>query len=441
MSLLLQALKKAEESKHQHELASEILSAQTSKILDFPVLEEPVIPASPSNTNLPEPLSPKETPIESFQSVSELTPVATTARTLDFAPEPFTEVAQALATDEISTDIEPMAPPPSSAPSPQLPLNISPEEGALHLLSAPRVRIQYRLAGWLVLGGCILLGGVGMGFWWQIESFSVPESLPVASATSATYSLTASAPVASASINSPIVTVAAVPDRSATQAPKIRPSPVSRPPINNLAAYIEPQPIPAGLPKIERQVHESTIPAPLESAWRAYQHGDLASAETQYRHMLTLDPRNRDVLLGLAAVAASKGLKQEAVGWYKRLLALNSQDQDAQSGLLAISPDTLNERSEAQLLQQTGRADAPLLLAQHYAAHNRWHEAQEQYFQAFTQNPGNADLAFNLAVSLDHISHPRQAANYYRKALELGKGSFDRSAAERRLAEILPEVR
>ena len=438
MSLLLQALKKAEESKRQHEQALEILPDRADETLDFPAQEEPAIPESGSNICPPEPDCLADASVESTQPVSGLgfAPAATETPS-------FNDAAHTPSIDGISPLLKPKeetAPFRSSAPSSPSPADISREEGTRRLLSAPRARTQHRMAAWLMLGGCVLLGGIGMWLWWQIESFAVPESLPAAPATSAAHALAASVPVASSPIDSPIAPAAAEPGRNTTHAPEIRLAAASHPPKDNRAAYIEPQPAPAGLPKIERQVHESTIPAPLESAWNAYQRGDLAYAETQYRHMLTLDSRNRDALLGLAAIAASKGLKQEAASWYKRLLALNSQDQDAQSGLLAIDPDALSERGEAQLLQQTGRADASLLLAQHYAARNRWHEAQEQYFRAFTQDPDNADLAFNLAVSLEHIGQPRQAAAYYRKALALGKGSFDRAAAESRLAEILPEV-
>ena len=74
-----------------------------------------------------------------------------------------------------------------------------------------------------------------------------------------------------------------------------------------------------------------------------------------------------------------------------------------------------------------------------YAGESRWAEAQQAYFRAVSSDPGNADYAFNLAVSLDHLNQNKHAADYYRRALALaarGPAGFDRQRATNRLREL-----
>ncbi len=305
------------------------------------------------------------------------------------------------------------------------------------LLSAPRTRPSHRLTAWLVLAGGILFCSMGAWFWWQWQSLTVPAPpLPVVHAAEKPAipadkaEETAPAPAFIASAPMPLFPATT---------PPLKPASASRPPAGDKAAYLEAQPTPANLPDIERNTVEAAIPAPLEAAWRAWQRGDLASAETLYRRMLTSDSRNRDAQLGLAAIAARQGEKSQAAQGYQRVLALNPQDEEAQAGLLLIHPEALSETAEAQLLQQADSNRSPQVLGQYYAVRNRWHEAQEQYFRAFVREPGNADLAFNLAVSLDHINQKKLAVDYYRRALTLGRGSFSPAGVEQRLTELLVE--
>jgi len=74
-----------------------------------------------------------------------------------------------------------------------------------------------------------------------------------------------------------------------------------------------------------------------------------------------------------------------------------------------------------------------------FASQSRWNEAQVQYFEAYRLDPASADLAYNLAVSLDHLQQPRLAAEYYARAIESARSQaaqFDPAAAARRLAQL-----
>ena len=79
------------------------------------------------------------------------------------------------------------------------------------------------------------------------------------------------------------------------------------------------------------------------------------------------------------------------------------------------------------------------MLGNVYASQSLWTQAQAAYFEAHRLDPGNADIAHNLAVSLDRIGQPRIAATMYRRALDASRTQatqFDPAAVQRRLAEL-----
>jgi tetratricopeptide (TPR) repeat protein len=78
-------------------------------------------------------------------------------------------------------------------------------------------------------------------------------------------------------------------------------------------------------------------------------------------------------------------------------------------------------------------------LGNELAQQNRWAEAQQEYFKAYTAEPDNADFAYNVAVSLDHLRKPREALDYYQRAIGLSQkrgASFDLAAAKARASEL-----
>jgi tetratricopeptide (TPR) repeat protein len=78
-------------------------------------------------------------------------------------------------------------------------------------------------------------------------------------------------------------------------------------------------------------------------------------------------------------------------------------------------------------------------LGNQLAQQGRWVEAQQEYFKAFAAEPDNADYAYNVAVSLDHMRRPPLALEYYQRAIALAKArsaSFDIAAAEQRAAQL-----
>jgi Flp pilus assembly protein TadD len=161
----------------------------------------------------------------------------------------------------------------------------------------------------------------------------------------------------------------------------------------------------------------------LQRSYRAFQNGDLDAAERGYRRLLVEEPNNRDALLGLGAVATSQGRAAEAYQAYVRVLALNPRDRVAHAALAGIQGemDPVRSRSQLQMLlhEDPGAPYVHFALGNLHAAQSRWDKAQQAYFNAYQGDTENADYAFNLAVSLDHLGQGRAALQYYRRALAL----------------------
>jgi len=195
----------------------------------------------------------------------------------------------------------------------------------------------------------------------------------------------------------------------------------------------------AGQVHIARGSSPAIAPA-VGAAYAAFVRGDYATARQEYDNALRQDPNNRDALLGSAAVAQRENRGVQAAAAYARLLELDPADPDALAALVALRPGDLG-RSETQLRNVLkSRPDAaPVLFAlgNLYARQNRWSEAQQAYFRAYTAAPGNGDYAFNLAVGLDRLNQGKLAATYYQQALAAaGPAGFDRAAVQRRLREL-----
>jgi tetratricopeptide (TPR) repeat protein len=182
----------------------------------------------------------------------------------------------------------------------------------------------------------------------------------------------------------------------------------------------------------------------VESGYAAYQAGDLAKARTDYEQALADDPNNRDALLGIAAIETRSGRYDAAEAGYLRMLQVDPRDANAQAGLLALraarqDPAASESRVKSLLAQTPGAHVLNFTLGNQFAQQGRWAEAQQEYFKAFAGDPENADFAYNLAVSLDHLRQPRLARDYYLRAAALAEkrgGAFDVAAARARASQL-----
>lgn len=195
--------------------------------------------------------------------------------------------------------------------------------------------------------------------------------------------------------------------------------------------------------KIQRAEIQPEVNPALASAYRALVAGDLEAARTGYRDVLQADPLSRDALLGLAAIALKRNQPQQAAAYYERVLELNPKDAMGIAGIVALQKQLDPSAAESRLKTVlAGQPDAAVLyfaLGNQYAGRARWAEAQRAYFQAYQSETANADFAFNLAVSLDQLGQSRLAGEYYRRALALseqGPFAFDRTQALNRIREL-----
>lgn len=194
-----------------------------------------------------------------------------------------------------------------------------------------------------------------------------------------------------------------------------------------------------------RVAHSSAPPQTdpaLLGGYQAFARGDLARAQQQYELALKQDPNSRDALLGVAAVAVRQNQGQQAAATYLRLLELDPNDADALAGLIGLRQ---GDATQAELRLKTVLARNPeagavqFALGNLYARQGRWPEAQQAYFRAWSAVPGNADYAFNLAIGLDRLNQGKLAVTYYQKALALAQDApagFDRGALRKRLHEL-----
>ncbi|MDH5710163.1 MAG: tetratricopeptide repeat protein [Gammaproteobacteria bacterium] len=178
----------------------------------------------------------------------------------------------------------------------------------------------------------------------------------------------------------------------------------------------------------------------LRDAWMAYNRADYRAASEAYEKVLKREPKNRDALLGVAAIAVKKADYKKAKESYQLLLKLNPRDEVAMSAMSNIKNFSMNSLDESKLkfmLQQQPEAShLNFALGNIYARQGRWPEAQSEYFRAWQGNKENADYVYNLAVSLDQLGKTKEALGFYKSCLSLAQGqniSYSKDTVENRI--------
>lgn len=322
--------------------------------------------------------------------------------------------------------------------------------------SAPRARG----ALWAVVGAAaVVLLAAAAYVWHSIQSLS-PAPVPLARARLSALPPPAPASPADASARrsdggspAPVGTGARTPALEEVSAPPPaapEPAQAAAPaaaPAREVSAAsrVEQAAVPESAPplKLARMEEKPRVPPEVTAGYEALRKGNLEAARRSYAAALANDPANVDAQLGLATVEARVGERSAAALHYREVLAADPRNATALAGLAALAQDARPEAVESQLRAEIARSpDSAALhfaLGDLYAAHSRWSDAQAEFFEAHRLDPGNADAAYNLAVSLDHLGQSRLAADFYRRALE-GAGEqsaqFDAAGAARRLSEL-----
>jgi hypothetical protein len=232
-----------------------------------------------------------------------------------------------------------------------------------------------------------------------------------------------------------------VPQRDESVAPlrEPAPEPASRP---------EPEPAPRIVTVRSAPVVEQSANAALQRAYTALRAGDLVTAESGYREALRDEPHQSDAHLGLAVMAQARGEVTVALTHYRAVLQNMPDHARAWSGLSDLAGPQELDGMESRLRGLIARRPAATLqfaLGNVLARQLRWAEAQELYFRAANTEPDNAEYAFNLAVSLDHLGKRDATVTWYGRALELARDGrpvqFNAQSAAQRLAALQDSTR
>jgi tetratricopeptide (TPR) repeat protein len=280
----------------------------------------------------------------------------------------------------------------------------------------------------------MLLFAAGAGYWWHLDSAG--DTAP----------------------QRPVVPAAAQPIQLATvtEEPRDAAIPDAQPAANEIA----PEPaLPAALPEqtVEPQAPQQspvriaprrteTVDPLLRDAYTAYRNGNLDEARQSYLSVLAKNERSADALLGLAAIAQQRGENLMAAQYFARVLMLDPRNAVANAGMSALNAEDEGNESRLKLLlrEQGESAALHFALGNLYAGQSRWSEAQQAYFNAWTLDADNAEFAYNLAVSLDHLGQAKLATRYYRRAQQLdaaGRAGFDHAQVARRIEALDPQGR
>ena len=336
---------------------------------------------------------------------------------------------------------------------------------AQQLFEAKELDVNPRKPFYITLAalGVFALGTVGY-FWYQLQprsAFRTPPPAsgqaappPVAPAPAPAAPANVPEPQAAATVVPPTETQAAAPTPAAQQAARLPPAPKAVPPqavfrrqsaaAGSTGAADAPQPGPArregNITITPSRVQSDPI---LDAAFEAFNGGDLTRARAGYQQVLRYSPNSRDTLLGLAAVETQARRDDAAEAYYLRLLELDPRDALAQAGLIGLrgqsNPIAAESRLKTMIAAQPGVSFLHFALGNQYAAQGRWAEAQQAYFHAYSSDPEHPDFACNLAISLDRMHQTQAALEYYRRALALAGDrpvSFDRAQIAKRVAQL-----
>ena len=470
MSLLLDALKRAEEAKRAKLTSGGSTAekapgeARPAAFETSPISARPAASiAAPLEFALEEPHAPAQAPSRIDPPAEQAAPTPDISRlALEISPPPRPTDSYAASRSNLrTTGAAPsaIAARVDEAPSREAAKNVFAAKQALPVESAPPPR-RWAI---VIIGGLLALVAGGAWYVWnEINKSSRPPANANRPNASGSQPLPTAAPTTGQ--------LTALPEKSIPAAKDVDTLPPLLPPP---AAYV-PLPTPVVTPVINagpalskrellakslkeapvqkeptlkltpsRELDVSRINAELLLGYDALKVGDYARAKQLYAKLLAAAPDNLDALLGIAAAETRLGEVALAAQHYRDALAIDPRDGVAIASLTALINASGGGTSEIELRKLIANNPdvAPLhfSLGNTYAREKRWSEAQQAFFEAYRLDSESADYAYNLAVSLDQLRQAKLARNYYQAALAmLGKssGQFDRAAVLRRIAEL-----
>lgn len=427
MSLLMDALKRAEASKQEaRRAAAEAIGNDIPPAEADNLSLEPLGGTPPTGKSLPD----LAAHIDALDAELSITP----------QPPPTPKRSVPPAAPVVSIELEP---PPAD-------LEAEKQAAARNAFAAKQAETPSRRSLWLAMG-TLGLAAVGIGgyVFFQVQNMggsslapvarSGPPPRPAPSVSPPAIPLVQPAPRSNVTSDLPPIpastaTVSTRQPRSAF-APRLEPA---RPPVEASEAALNP-------PAIRLTRTRPVADANLQAGYAKLQSNQLDGARLDYEQALKNDPNNVDTLLALAAIAQRQGRPSDAERYQQRAINADPSDPAAQAAILgsnAGGDQIANEsRLKSSLAAQPESGPLNFALGNLYSRQKRWSDAQQVYFNAVAADPDNPDYLFNLAVSLDHLRQPKLAAQHYRLALDAAQqrpAAFDRERVSLRLAQLSP---
>ena len=229
--------------------------------------------------------------------------------------------------------------------------------------------------------------------------------------------------------------IAAEPDREpAMPAWATAPVPAAEAPAPQAAAAE-----PAPRPEVKIEPYR---PDGLARARQAIQAGDYAAAIDELEALQKTRGRDPEVLRWLARAYLADGQQQRLLTWLPAQLAQMPRDSELrlllaraqlQAGDTQAAVRTLEQNAPALVQEPTYHA----LLAASYQQTGQWRESAELYQQMVALRPSQSTWQLGLAIALEQLDRPADAALHYRLALNgLGLDNSARQFASERAAAL-----
>ncbi len=307
----------------------------------------------------------------------------------------------------------------------------------------------------IATGAIALFGTLGIGgyFWWQLQpkSGSLPSQIVTHQA-----SPPATPPVAAPAY--PILS--AQNSTGATTDTDVQPIVAGTAPVFPTAEVVPVQREIARKQTVERQAEPEAdnairliritksplqVNPALTKGFELFNKGNFTAAKAEYQSVFRDEPQNIDALHGLAAIAVRESRWEEADHYYERALVADPKDSIALAALINLhgqnNPVAAESRLKAITAAEPESGDAQFALGNLYAGQQRWADAQQAYFKAYSADAGNPDILFNLAISLEHLNQNKLAQQYYARAIDAAKqhpAGFDPAKAAARQKALRP---
>lgn len=197
---------------------------------------------------------------------------------------------------------------------------------------------------------------------------------------------------------------------------------------------------------VRKNASSSSRQANIVAAQRALRLGRYSAALELYEGLYKRNPKNKQILMGLAVAQQYNGFIESSIATYEELLKIAPHHTGAMVNLMGLleqrQPDVALRKLQ-DLWNKNGRNPAIAAQLGLVNAKINDYEASSRYLGiAASLEPNNPVHYYNLAIVLDQSNSHKSAIEYYQKALEVdvshdgGRAAIPREEIYDRLAQL-----